>query len=99
MLDRYHHLDADGLMPGMASPAEIAQLQSATGNAADVLFLQLMIRHHQGGLEMEQYAVAHAAKSYVRDLANRMIQSQSSEIIAMEQLLRQIGGSPLPSPS
>jgi uncharacterized protein (DUF305 family) len=48
---------------------------------------------------MEQYAVSHAASSYVRDLANRMLQSQSTEIIAMEQLLRQLGGTPLPSPS
>ncbi len=94
-----HSLEADGLMPGMATPAEISHLQSLTGNALDVDFLQLMIRHHQGGLEMEQYAVDHASKSYVRDLASGMLQAQSSEIIAMEQLLRQLGGTPLPAPS
>jgi uncharacterized protein (DUF305 family) len=94
-----HHLEADGLMPGMATPAEITQLRTLTGNALDVDFLQLMIRHHQGGLQMEQYAASHASKSYVRDLAGKMQQAQSSEIIAMEQLLRQLGGTPLPSPS
>jgi uncharacterized protein (DUF305 family) len=94
-----HTLDADGLMPGMATPAEISKLQSLTGNALDIDFLQLMIRHHQGGLQMEQYAATHAAKSYVRDLANRMLQAQGSEIISMEQLLRQLGGTPLASPS
>jgi uncharacterized protein (DUF305 family) len=94
-----HSLEADGLMPGMATPAEISHLQSLTGNALDVDFLQLMIRHHQGGLQMEQYATDHASKSYVQDLASKMQQSQSSEIISMEQLLRQLGGSPLPSPS
>jgi uncharacterized protein (DUF305 family) len=94
-----HELEADGLMPGMATNAQIAKLFTLSGNALDVFFLQLMIHHHQGGLEMEQYAVSHAAKSYVRDLAGRMQQSQSAEIISMEQLLRQLGGSPLPSPS
>ncbi len=94
-----HTLDADGLMPGMATAAEISKLQSLTGNALDIDFLQLMIRHHQGGLSMEQYAVDHASKSYVRDLANSMLQAQSSEIVSMEQLLRQLGGTPLPAPT
>jgi uncharacterized protein (DUF305 family) len=94
-----HTLDADGLMPGMATPAEISHLQSLTGTALDVDFLQLMIRHHQGGLQMEQYAFDHASESYVRTLATQMLQTQSSEIIAMEQLLRQLGGTPLPAPT
>jgi uncharacterized protein (DUF305 family) len=94
-----HSLDADGLMPGMATPAEITKLESLTGTALDIDFLQLMIRHHQGGLQMEQYAIDHASESYVRDLANSMLQGQSAEIISMEQLLRQLGGSPLPAPA
>ena len=63
-----------------------------------MLFLQLMIRHHQGGLEMAQYAADHAGKSYVRDLAQSMINAQSAEVIEMERLLRQLGGSPLSPP-
>jgi uncharacterized protein (DUF305 family) len=94
-----HSLEPDGLMPGMATPTEISHLQSLTGNALDVDFLQLMIRHHQGGVAMAQYGKDHAAESYVRDLANQMVQTQSSEIIAMEQLLRQLGGTPLPAPT
>jgi len=58
-----------------------------------------MIRHHQGGVTMAQYGKDHAAESYVRDLANQIVQTQSSEIIAMEQLLRQLGGTPLPAPT
>lgn len=94
-----HKLAANGLMPGMATPDEVSKVQSLTGTALDIDFLQLMIRHHQGGLQMAQYAVDHASKSYVRDLANSMLQAQSSEIIAMEQLLRQLGGTPLPAPT
>src|SRR5262249_721199 len=42
-------------MPGMASEAELQQLRDATGRAADILFLQLMTAHHEGGLHMASY--------------------------------------------
>ena len=55
---------ADGaVMPGMATEAELAQLRSLSGTAFDVMFLQLMIRHHQGGLEMAQYGQQHAGEA------------------------------------
>jgi uncharacterized protein (DUF305 family) len=92
------HLDG-GLMPGLATPAQMTKLESSTGKTLDVLFLQLMIRHHQGGLAMAQYAADHAGKSYVRDLAQSMINAQSAEVIEMERLLRQLGGSPLSPPA
>ncbi len=95
----HDHLTSDGLMPGLATQAQLNTLESITGTPMDVLFLQLMIHHHQGGVVMAQYAAQHAQKSYVRDLASSMVSAQNSEIISMEQLLRQLGGSPLPPPS
>lgn len=89
-------MQANGLMPGMASPAEMDKLETLTGKTLDVYFLQLMLRHHQGGLPMAQYAAQHAAEPYVRNLAEKMYQAQSGEIIQMEQLLRERGASPLP---
>ena len=50
-----------GLMPGMATEDELAEpARRCPGTAFDVEFLRLMIRHHQGGLPMAQYAAAHA---------------------------------------
>jgi uncharacterized protein (DUF305 family) len=92
------HLGSNGLMPGMASPAEMNKLQTLHGKALDVDFLQLMIRHHQGGIPMAQYAALHGQSSYVRQLAQAMVNAQSSEIISMEQTLRSLGASPLPAP-
>jgi uncharacterized protein (DUF305 family) len=93
------HSSADGaLMPGMATPAEMAKLRSLSGKALDVYFLQLMIRHHQGGLPMARYAAAHASVDYVRALAQKIVDAQSAEIVSMEQTLRELGGEPLPSP-
>lgn len=42
----------DGLMPGMATPEEMAKLRAAQGRELDVLFLEMMIRHHLGGVHM-----------------------------------------------
>ncbi|HEX3335039.1 MAG TPA: DUF305 domain-containing protein [Jatrophihabitans sp.] len=89
----------NALMPGMATPAQMTKLETLHGKALDVMFLQLMIHHHQGGVPMAQYAAAHAQTSYVRDLARNMAAVQNGEIVTMEQLLRQLGGSPLPPPS
>jgi len=95
----HDHLQTDGLMPGMASTSEMNKLQTLSGQPLDLYFLQLMIRHHQGGLPMAQYAAEHAGEPYVRNLAQKMAQAQSNEIVQMEQLLRQLGGSPLPAPN
>ena len=99
MSGMHMHVGADGLMPGMATPAQMTKLQTLHGKPMDVLFLQLMIRHHQGGVQMAQYAEAHASEDYVRTLAGHMLAAQTSEIVQMEQLLRGLGGTPLPAPS
>lgn len=85
------------LMPGMATPAEIAQLDAATGTAQDVLFLQYMLRHHQGGIEMAQAAADRATQPYVSALAGKMVTVQTREVVLMEQMLRARGAQPLTS--
>lgn len=85
------------LMPGMATPAEIAKLDAATGTAQDILFLQYMLRHHQGGIEMAQAAVDSATEPYVSALAAKMVTVQTREVVLMEQMLRARGAQPLAS--
>jgi uncharacterized protein (DUF305 family) len=87
------------LMPGMATASEIAKLQGLTGAASDTYFLQLMIRHHQGGVPMMQYAAEHATSPVVRNFASKMAQSQESEISVMTQMLAERGAQPLPAPA
>src|SRR3954468_538945 len=90
---------ADGaVMPGMATETELAQLRSLSGTPFDVMFLQLMIRHHQGGLEMAQYGQQHAGEAVVRSLARSIAETQTAETTTMEEMLRARGGSPLPAP-
>jgi uncharacterized protein (DUF305 family) len=85
-------------MPGMATTDEVNQLRKLSGKDLDVLFLQLMLRHHQGGLEMAQYAAEHASVPYVRNLAQKVVSSQDNEIKLMTQYLSQRGAKPLPFP-
>jgi uncharacterized protein (DUF305 family) len=86
-------------MPGMASPAELERLRAASGKQLDVLFLQLMLRHHQGGVPMASYAAQHAETAQVRNLADKIVIAQSSEAEYLKQLLDRYGAKPLPPPA
>ncbi|MGY2080781.1 DUF305 domain-containing protein [Modestobacter sp. SYSU DS0657] len=93
-----HGGESAALMPGMATDAELAQLRTAIGTEFDVLFLQLMTRHHQGGLEMAQYGAEHAQRAAVQRLAESIAQSQTAETATMAAMLRERGAAPLPFP-
>lgn len=83
-------------MPGMATSEEMAALRQARGPEADVMYLQLMLRHHQGGLPMMEYGADHADVGAVRGLAQTMVDTQQSESDRMTQLLTEKGAAPLP---
>lgn len=85
-------------MPGMASAADLDQLRAANGAQFDVLFLQLMLRHHQGGTPMARYAQEHGETAQVRNLAEKMAISQGAESDYMIQLITQRGAQPLSPP-
>jgi len=74
-------------MPGLASAGDLNKLANASGAAADTLFVNLMVVHHQAGIIMAQYAVEHAATSEVRDFAKSMVSSEQEEIVEMQNIL------------
>lgn len=79
--------DPDALMPGMATRAQLDELRGLTGVPAEKLFLQLMIAHHQGGVEMAEAVLARSSNPVVTNLANSIVQAQQSEIGLMQDLL------------
>ena len=81
----------DGLMPGMATAAQIQQLRDLPVPEAEVLFLRLMIRHHVGGVEMAEAALDRVDRSEVRFLAEKIVVAQQTEIDAMQQMLQTRG--------
>lgn len=87
--DGGHQMDPDAPsgMPGMATEAELAALRAATGDDAVRLFLELMIPHHAGGLEMADAVLARTDVPQVVSLATGIYRAQQAEIVVMEDLL------------
>lgn len=85
------------VMPGMASTEDLTQLRTTTGTGFDVLFLQLMLRHHQGGADMLDHAAGRALDPAVRNFAAQVSTSQAGEVTYMTQLLAERGAQPLTS--
>ena len=87
--DGGHEMDADApaVMPGMATQEQLAQLRAATGDDAVRLFLELMIPHHEGGLEMADAVLARTTVPQVVSLATGIERAQRSEIVVMQDLL------------
>ncbi len=74
-------------MPGLAAPAQLAELKASSGVSAEILYLQLMIAHHKGGVEMAQALLDQSDNRVVVNLAKNMVVAQQSEIDYMTQLL------------
>lgn len=88
----------EGLMPGMATPEQIEQLRSLPVADAEVLFLQLMIRHHQGGVEMADALVERSDEDRVVSFAERIAVTQRAEIETMNAMLVDRGQQPITDP-
>jgi uncharacterized protein (DUF305 family) len=86
-----------GLMPGMASAAELDRLRGADGVAAEVLFLQLMIRHHEGGVQMAEGLLRLSDRPEVAGMARKVVEGQSGEIKLMTEMLGHRNAQPLPT--
>lgn len=74
-------------MPGIATAEEIALLGSLPPAEADKQFLTLMIRHHQGALDMASDAARRAETDFVRGFAQSIVATQEAEIANMQALL------------
>ncbi len=79
--------------PGMATPEQMEELASATGEELDDLFTSLMIDHHRGGIHMAEYAADHGHEDALTSLAEAIVTTQRSEIAEMN-LQREVLGLP-----
>lgn len=75
---------------GMMSEDDMAALEAAEGAEAARLYLEQMIEHHQGAIEMAQDELDDGANPGVLALAQRIITSQTAEIATMQELLTRV---------
>lgn len=74
-------------MDGMLSEDEMVELQRTTGNEFDRLFLEGMIKHHEGAIEMAEMVVD-SSNVRAATLGKAIIETQKSEIKKMKELLK-----------
>ena len=79
-----------GSMPGMMTSDDMTKLGQVKGAAFDRLWLQMMIQHHQGAVEMAKTELQQGASNEARQLAQQIIDTQQKEIATMNQLLSQV---------
>jgi uncharacterized protein (DUF305 family) len=82
------------LMHGMASDDELRRLREARGVDAEILFLQLMIRHHQGGVVMARALAGLSRRAEVVQMAKSIDEGQRAEIAQMTEMLANRGAQP-----
>ena len=95
MTDGKQSLLPDGRMPGMATTDELNKLKAASGKDFDILFCQLMLRHHLGGVHMADEALTLVKDQRVKTVAGQMKQAQQKEITQLTAKLKELGAQPL----
>ena len=100
--DATHHkmkmngMEHDMLMPGMLSDEQLKALDKARGLEWDRLFLDAMIKHHQGAISMVDVlfkSFGAAQDEVVFRFASDVYADQSTEIDRMQKMLAEITAS------
>ncbi|WP_329183455.1 DUF305 domain-containing protein [Actinacidiphila glaucinigra] len=79
--------DMSASMPGMMSADDMADLDRAKGAEFDTTFLEMMVDHHQGAIEMATTEKSKGQYGPATELAASVITAQSAEIKQMHDLL------------
>lgn len=77
-------------MPGMATPAQLSDLRTAKGADVDRLYLDLMIAHHEGALEMCTTLGDKGADERTGELGDDISVTQTKQIDQMKGMQRRL---------
>ena len=89
------HPVEDGLMPGMATAEQVDSLRTLPIDEAEIQFLQLMIRHHQGALDMAEAYLERGDQEQVSEFSRNVLAVQDREIETMNTMLSLRGADPI----
>ncbi len=74
-------------MPGMMSAEDMEALESATDDEFQDMWLEMMIEHHEGAVEMAEAEQEDGRFEAAVELAGQIIEAQNAEIATMNDLL------------
>jgi len=74
-------------MEGVMTAEEMDALGAATGTQFDTMWLEMMVRHHEGAIAMAETVKASGSNADVLGLAEQIITAQQDEIDEMRALL------------
>ncbi|MFD4675565.1 DUF305 domain-containing protein [Lentzea sp. NPDC058450] len=75
-------------MSGMMSDEDMGKLEKAGGAEFDRLWLEMMIEHHEGAVEMAKKELTDGKDENAKKLAQAVIDGQQQEITEMRELLK-----------
>jgi uncharacterized protein (DUF305 family) len=84
------HMMPDGTMMGGSMTMSgmmddmMANLKGKTGDAFDKAFIEEMVMHHEGAVDMAEAALKNAKHQEIKNLANEIISAQNKEIVDMK---------------
>ncbi|ALV33069.1 DUF305 domain-containing protein [Streptomyces sp. CdTB01] len=79
--------DMSSSMPGMMSSDDMDKLEKASGTEFDKMFLEMMVEHHEGAVEMAKMQKADGKYGPATKLADDVITAQTAEIKEMNKML------------
>ncbi|MBC3193169.1 DUF305 domain-containing protein [Pseudonocardia sp. C8] len=74
-------------MAGMMTDEQLRGLEQARGAGFDRMFLEMMIRHHEGAVQMARAELADGTNAEAKALARQVVDAQQAEITEMRELL------------
>ncbi|WP_413098631.1 DUF305 domain-containing protein [Streptomyces sp. Inha503] len=74
-------------MPGMMNDRRMREMMQTSGKAFDTMFLTMMIKHHQGAIDMAKAEKKHGSYGPAKALAGDIVTTQSAEITEMRKML------------
>lgn len=80
-------MDHGDEMPGMMTAEDMDALENASDREFQDMWLEMMIEHHEGAVEMAETEQAEGRFKDAVDLAGEIVEAQTEEIATMKDLL------------
>ena len=86
-MEEMEDMDRGDDMPGMMTAEDMDALENASGEEFQDMWLEMMIEHHEGAVEMAETEQAEGRFEEAVDLAGLIVEAQTEEIATMRGLL------------